>query len=372
MEELKSTPEEAMDYAIENSALLNDISEEELEKATPISREESLRHPHILDPLEESSRRPHVIEPSRQRPQSFVDKFLPFLPRTKISFYALIMIFASIFLLCSVYLGKYFVDTQTTAQDYDYLSDLKNQATAEALATDPTAPFDPSNPSKPNFPSNPSMPGENQPPEMLPDMKVIYNLNSDLVGWISHPALKIDYPVMQTPQNRDFYLYRDFYQKHNDTGCLYIRENCDVFKPSDNIVIYGHAMKTGDMFGRLYNYRKKSFWEKNQYFSFDTLYERHTYQIFAVFITSGTQHDKNNNPLGYPYHRLNEFPDAAAFDKFIADIKGAAFTKEGGYVGKSLYETGITPTFGDKLICLSTCEYTIDNGRLVVMGVRVS
>ena len=130
-------------------------------------------------------------------------------------------------------------------------------------------------------------------------------------------------------------------------------------------------MKTGDMFGRLFNYRNYSFWEKNQYFTFDTLYERHTYQIFAVFITSGTQYDNDGNPVGYPYHRLNDFTSAAAFDQFIADIKGAAFTGADPYVGQCLFETGITPKYGDKLVCLSTCEYTLNDGRLVIMGVRV-
>lgn len=358
MEELKSTPQEALEYALDNSALLNDITEEELEKVAQMPLDES---PFLAQEPEPVS--PEEDQP--QSPQTFVDKFLPFLPRTRMSFYALILIFASIFLLCAVYLGKYFVETQTAAQNYDDLASLKNQATAGTLAADPTAPSDP------DVPTTPSTPAETQPPEMLPDMKVIYDLNNDLVGWLKHPALEIDYPVTQTPNNRDFYLYRDFYQKRSDSGCLYVRESCDVFKPSDNVVIYGHAMKTGDMFGRLYKYRTKSFWEENQYFSFDTLYERHTYQIFAVFITSGTQRDENGNTVGYPYHRLNDFPDAAAFDQFIADIKGAAFTKEGGYVGKCLYETGITPTYGDKLLCLSTCEYTIDNGRLVVMAVRV-
>ena len=284
------------------------------------------------------------------------------LPRTRMTFYALIMIFLSVFLICFAYIGRYYTDAQSDADQYDQLASIRDQATQEA--TNPTAPSDEV--------TGPTVPGETTPPVILPELQQIYEMNNDLVGWIRLPELKIDYPVMQTPDNRDYYLYRDFYRQDNDTGCLYIRETCDVFAPSDNVVIYGHAMKTGDMFGRLYNYRSKAFWEKNQYFTFDTLYERHTYQIFAVFTTSGTQRDKNDNPVGYPYHRLNDFADAAAFDQFIADIKGEAFKGENAYVGKSLFDTGITPTYGDKLVCLSTCEYTIDNGRLVIMGVRVS
>lgn len=284
------------------------------------------------------------------------------LPRTRMTFYALIMIFLSVFLLCGVYLGKYFSSAQNSADQYDQLASIRDQAAQDA--TDPTAPS--------TEVILPTVPGETTPPVILPELQAIYQMNSDLVGWIKLPELKIDYPVMQTPDSRDYYLYRDFYRQDNDTGCLYVRETCDVFAPSDNVVIYGHAMKTGDMFGRLYNYRSKSFWEKNQYFTFDTLYERHTYQIFAVFTTSGTQYNENGDPVGYPYHRLNDFATAEAFDQFIADIKGEAFQGENAYVGKSLFDTGITPTYGDKLVCLSTCEYTIDNGRLVIMAVRVS
>ena len=281
-----------------------------------------------------------------------------FVPRTRLTFYAIILILASVFLFCGVFLGKYYSKAQDTTNDYDQLASIYNQATEDV--TDPTRPsFDPTDPV------------ETQPPEMLPNMKEVYALNNDLVGWISLPRLNIDYPVMQTPHSRDYYLYRDFFKNDNNTGCLYVRENCDVFKPSDNVVIYGHAMKTGDMFGRLFNFRNYSFWEKNQYFTFDTLYERHTYQIFSVFITSGTQYDNSGNHVGYPYHRLNDFPSAAAFDQFIADIKGAAFTGTDPYVGRCLFETGITPQFGDKLVCLSTCEYTLNDGRLVIMGVQV-
>ena len=83
------------------------------------------------------------------------------------------------------------------------------------------------------------------------------------------------------------------------------------------------------------------------------------------------EYDNSGNHVGYPYHRLNDFPSAAAFDQFIADIKGAAFTGTDPYVGRCLFETGITPQFGDKLVCLSTCEYTLNDGRLVIMGVQV-
>jgi len=336
LEEPMSGTDELDDFSIEQlNALLGEADPQD-DGDTPVDE----------DPPEEPQEEP---EPPRKR--------------TKLTYYGLILIFASVFLLCAVYLGKYFTSTLRAQDQYDQLASLHQQATGG---------YDPTDPTLPSGEIVPTAPGETRPQVMLPEMKAIYELNSDLVGWIQIPQLKIDYPVTQTPNSRDFYLYRDFYKRDNETGCLYVRENCDVFRPSDNVVIYGHAMKTGSMFGRLYKYQTKSYWEENQYFTFDTLYERHTYQIFAVFLTSGIQQDKNGKPYGYPYHRKNDFKDAADFDQFIADIKGAAFTGENAYVGRALYDTGITPQYGDKLLCLSTCEYTIDDGRLVVMAVRVS
>ena len=338
MEENKNTFDDLQDPSIEEDVAQNEYSENDRFNLLDILTEDE-------DEYDEESNEP--VQPLR------------LVPRTRLTLYAILLILASVFLLCGVFLGKYYTDAQNTTDNYDQLASIYNDATQNT--TPETSPsFDPTDPT------------ETAPPEMLSNMKAIYELNNDLVGWIKIPNISVDYPVMQTPQFRDYYLYRDFFKNDNRTGCLYVRETCDVFKPSDNVVIYGHNMKTGDMFGRLSNYRNKSYWEKYPYFTFDTLYERHTYQIFTVFVTSGTQVSGDGTPFGYPYHRLNDFNDAASFNQFIADIKGAAFTDETTYVGRCFYETGITPVYGDKLICLSTCEYSITDGRLVIMAVRVS
>ena len=204
----------------------------------------------------------------------------------------------------------------------------------------------------------------------------LFQQNPDMVGWIKIENTKINYPVMQTPDDEDYYLSHDFYGNESIVGCPYIPKTCDVFEPSDNIVIYGHNLKTGGMFNKLTYYRDKSYWEDHQIFYFDTLYERHTYQIFAVFKTAAQQFTDDGKPWGYPYHRLNNFATEEEFNKFIADVKGAAFNG-GGYKGWTFYDTGITPQYGDKLVCLSTCEYTMKdpdgtvNGRWVVMAVRI-
>lgn len=187
-------------------------------------------------------------------------------------------------------------------------------------------------------------------------MKNIYDLNNDLVGWIKIADTELDYPVMQTDvSNRDFYLKHDFDGEESKRGCIYVREECDVNKPSDNITLYGHNMADGSMFAALNAYMEKEAWEYNNLIEFSTLTERHIYKIFAVFKTSASL------GAGFTYHQFVDAEDEAAFNKFVKTCKDLAF-----------YETEETPVYGDKLICLSTCEYTLENGRLVVCAYRLT
>lgn len=183
-----------------------------------------------------------------------------------------------------------------------------------------------------------------------------YNRNPDMVGWIKIEGTKLNYPVMQTPHDKDFYLKHNFEREYSDWGAVYAREECDVFKPSDNVTLYGHTMKDGSMFACLHEYTEKEVWEGNNVIFYDTLYERHVYQIFAVFATTASMGE------GFSYHRMEDAADEEEFNEFIATCKELAF-----------YETGITPQYGEKVICLSTCEYIEypDHGRLVVAAVRI-
>ena len=128
-------------------------------------------------------------------------------------------------------------------------------------------------------------------------------------------------------------------------------------EPSDNITLFGHNMKDGSMFASLNAYVDKATWEENPTITFDTLTDFHTYMIFAVFRTTATKGE------GFSYHKFVDAENEKEFNDFVAECKKLAY-----------YDTGITPVYGDKLICLSTCEYTHpqQNGRLVVAAYRIS
>ena len=272
---------------------------------------------------------------------------------------SLMIFFAVMFTVSLVLIARYAIESFRTSQGYNDLADLKeslqNITTVAPTTQTPTtqAPTVPSTNTEPTVPPTTAAPTE---PQILPEYLPFYEQNNDMVGWIEVPGTKVNYPVMQTPGNKDYYLKRDFYHNWSEWGSIYAREVCDINKPSDNVVLYGHHMADGSMFAQLETrYKKQSFWEEHQYLTFDTLYEHHTYQIIAVFRTSA------NVGQGFSYHIFNEADSEEEFNEFIAEVKRLA-----------LYDTGLTAEYGDKLLTLSTCEYTLDNGRFVVVAKRIS
>lgn len=186
---------------------------------------------------------------------------------------------------------------------------------------------------------------------MLESYEELYRQNPDMVGWIKSEGTNINYPVMQSVDEVNFYLKHDFNREYSSYGCPYVQENCDVTTPSDNIVIYGHHMSNGSMFADLDKYKSKSFWEEHKTITFDTLTQRNEYEIVAVFKTVVYTEDC------FKYYDFINAENETEFDEYIAKCKKLA-----------LYDTGVSAGYGDKLITLSTCEYSQTNGRIVVVA----
>lgn len=200
-------------------------------------------------------------------------------------------------------------------------------------------------------------PSENTEPVILPEYAELYEQNSDIVGWITIPDTKINYPVMQSPDNPNFYLKHGFDKAYSDYGCPYVSEECDVNKPSDNLIIYGHNMKNGSMFSALNQFKNKDFWEEHRAVYFNTLYEKQTYEIVAVFKTVVYTDSADE----FRYYRFVDAGTPEQFDEYIFEVTARAF-----------YDMGVSAEYGDKLITLSTCEYSNKNGRLVLVAKKVT
>ena len=272
--------------------------------------------------------------------------------KKKVIFAAIIALLLVAFGVSAFMVGSYLLDGKKQAERNEQLQQMVEAAKSTTEATQPQE-------------TVPSVTGETTPeatapagptePKILDSYAGLYALNNDMVGWLEIPNTELKYPVMQTPNEKDYYLYRDFDKEDSVRGAVYAWETADINKPSDNITMFGHNMKDGSMFATLNNYVNQYFWEDNQLILFDTLYEYHTYKIFAVFKTTASLGE------GFSYHKFVDAANEQEFNDFVSTCKKLSF-----------YDTGITPVYGDKLICLSTCEYTLENGRLVVAAVRIT
>ena len=196
--------------------------------------------------------------------------------------------------------------------------------------------------------------GEDEEGAILPEFRELVEENPDMVGWIRIDGTKVNYPVMQTPNDPQYYLRKNFKKSYSIAGTPFMQWNCEIGE-SDNLIIYGHHMKNGTMFGSFENYKKQDYYEKHKYVRFDTMNHRGIYKIVIVFKT--TVYDD----VGYKYYEYTgSYGDEEAFNEYIRNIKSL-----------QIYDTGFEPVFGDELLTLSTCEYSAQNGRLVLVCKKI-
>ena len=180
----------------------------------------------------------------------------------------------------------------------------------------------------------------------------LYIQNNDLVGWLYVDGTNIDYPVMYRNDGNDFYLTHGFDKKKRSGGMLFMDYECSI-NDSDNMIIYGHNMNGGTMFHELSKYKKKEFFEENGYIRFDSLYKTGTYRVI------GAMHVRIKDT--FRYYEFIKANTQEEFDDYIANVKKL-----------SLYDTGETAQWGDRLLTLSTCSYNTNNERFVVVAKWVS
>lgn len=247
---------------------------------------------------------------------------------------AVICTFSFLLTVSSGFLIKHYIDSEKQAEMYDNLIE-----TVEKIDTEKdTMTY-------------------SQDKSFLSDYQALYLQNNDIVGWIKIEDTKINYPVMQSKDNPNFYLKHGFDKSYTDYGCPYVQENCDVDIPSDNLIIYGHNMKDSSMFSGLMMYTDKSFWESHKTIRFDTLTEKCNYEVIAVFKTVVY----TDSPESFKYYQFINADTRDEFNAYITKCKELA-----------LYDTGVTAEYGDKLITLSTCEYSRNNGRMVVVAKKIA
>ncbi len=247
---------------------------------------------------------------------------------------------------CLLYVGFYGYEDYRTRKSYEEMASIKesvqntpNYATEEE-SEGPTI----------NYTN-----ADKNAPEVLDEYKKLYNSHKKLIGWLKIDDTNIDYPVMQT-NNNEYYLDHNINQEKDRNGALFLDKSCDVINRSTNLIIYGHHMKSGRMFGNLDDYKSEKYYKKHPIIQFDTIYEKGTYEIMYVFRSKVY----NEGEVVFKYY---QFIDCYSEQEFESNMKEMA--------ALSLYDTGVTAEYGDKLLTLSTCDSSLDDGRFVVVAKKV-
>lgn len=258
----------------------------------------------------------------------------------------LVLILAGLIAIGSFgYFGAYTYYLQRTTADYEELASLKNDQTFA------------------NKESNNALPDATvhkidttvELPDVLDEYLTLYNKNKKLIGWLKIDDTQIDYPVMQT-MNNEYYLDHNYNQEYDKNGSLFMDCNCTAYPKNDNIIIYGHHMKSGKMFGHLNKYASEDYYKSHSIIKFDTIYEKGVYQVMYVF----RAHVYGETEVTFKYYQFIDAISEKEFDSNMAEM-----------AAMSLYDTGVTAEYGDNLLTLSTCDSSEENGRFVVVAKQI-
>lgn len=190
---------------------------------------------------------------------------------------------------------------------------------------------------------------ENRNPSQAEKYAALSAQNPDYVGWLQVPGTKIDYPVMYTPNDPEYYLRRSFTQATSASGCPFIGAGGSV--DTDCFIIYGHNMDNGTMFGTLDLYQEKSFWLEHPQISFYVAGQERKYEVFAAAQARVLFTDEP----GFRYYQSAGDLSVDAYQALIGWLQENA-----------IYDTGIEPLYAEQILILSTCSYHTENGRFLI------
>lgn len=246
---------------------------------------------------------------------------------------------------CLGYFSLYSYFDYKTRSSYEQLNELKEKPVIGQQAG-----------AESSWPVHVNLDEEQEPREVLEEYKNLLNKNKKLIGWLKIDDTNIDYPVMQTSDN-EYYQDHNLNQEYDKNGSIFMDKDCDVLKPSTNYILYGHHMKSGQMFGKLDLYSSEKYGSEHQYIQFDTIYEKGLYQVMYVFRSRVYSEEE----IVFKYYQFIDALSEQEFDSYMQEMSAM-----------SLYDTGVTAQYGDQLLTLSTCDYQEKNGRFVVVAKKVA
>ncbi len=195
--------------------------------------------------------------------------------------------------------------------------------------------------------------------EILPEYKQLYAENEDLIGWLQIEDSVINYPVLQSENKKDaqFYLTHSFSKEKDHNGSLFLDYRNDFVDRDTNLIIYGHNMKNGTMFGTLKSYLDEDYLKAHKTIRFDTIYERGTYEVIGAFLSEVSYQDEYT----FRYYNFLNAGSEDEFDAFLVNVMQLDALDQGTLDAK----------YGDQLLTLSTCSSYTEEGRMFILAKKV-
>ncbi len=271
----------------------------------------------------------------------------------KVAYIAAFVLLVAVFIGSAIYLIRYYGEKEKSEDLYTDLREMKNEPVQSPVTEITEMQRDESGNEVPVVKYV-----EIDGVRVLKEYAGLYEKNRDFVGWLMIDGTEIDYPVMCTPDDEEFYLHRDFNKEYNANGTLFIDTDSDYNTPGDNVLIYGHNMKNGTMFHELLSYKDEEFYKKHKLIRFDTLDHIGTYEVIAAFYTKVYPDDMTGV---FKYYEFFEAENEESFNTYVDTCRSMMS-----------YVIPHTAQYGDKLISLSTCTNADEDGRFVVVAKLIS
>lgn len=274
----------------------------------------------------------------------------------------LIVLCAAVFAFSAFQLIRYAADSARTKRENASLAQLHRETAAEETPETPLTALPPENTPAPTDP-----PASRLRPEVsaTPTQRafrtwaasseggnaaVMKRFNRDYCFWLKVEG-EIDLPVVY--RDNVYYLDHAFYGGKANSGTLFLDEYSPLTPETQQLIVHGHNMKDGSMFGRLNHYERASYAKTHAFASVETAVGTEEYVLFAAAIAEV----RDGALVGVPYVSYPTFPSDRVFDSYISRLKQASFLK-----------IPVDVEAGDALLTLSTCE---GDDRLIVCFRRV-
>lgn len=270
----------------------------------------------------------------------------------------LILFFLTVALASIVHLALWAMQSYQSGKVQDGLEQLYHQGGLTIGQSDPNqevqgeAASEGTEENAENPPTTGDNAGASFEPVMLPEYRKLYEINSDIVGWLNIGDGLLSTPVMQ--RDNEYYLTHDFYGEEDKHGQVFLDKGNSPQLTDDNTILYGHNITSDrSMFNILARYKDTEFAAEHPVIQLNTLYNRRQYAVAAVYIVS----TRPEHGELFDYISYLKFSTRDAKQAYIAQIQK-----------RSLIDTGVKMTADDRLLTLSTCTYEFADARLVVVA----